>query len=78
MKTLRLVFLAVALALVAYGLFGEAHVVRALDEGAEPAVIGGADYTSRSTSEEMMLRGGLLYDVFSLRPEAASDKTCKT
>ena len=78
MKRLRLVFLAAALTLAAFGLFGEAHVVRALDGGAEPAVIGGADVTSRATHEGVMLKDGLLYDVFSLRPEAASDKTCRT
>ena len=77
MKIARLLFLAAALGLLAYGLFRELHPVRKLDGAELPPVRGGA-FVAGATYEAFVRKDGALYDANSLEPGSANVKDCKT
>jgi hypothetical protein len=76
-KLLRLLFLTAALGVLAWGGFRELHQVWKL-EGANAAAVDGRGFTAGATYEAFMLKSGRLYDAYSLAPESASIKDCKT
>jgi hypothetical protein len=76
-KLVRVLFLAAALMLLAWGVFRELHRVWKLDSPNSTAV-DGPGFTEGATYEAFMLKDGRLYDAYGLAPESASIKDCKT
>lgn len=73
----RLVAVAAALGLLAYGLMGERHQVESLTGGAASTVTGGG-FIDAATWEGFMRRDGRIFAVGSLAPDAVQAKDCKT
>ncbi len=76
-KILRVLFLVVALALLAYGILGERHLLwrmpeAELKQGGTFAYaeheLGGFAYTEGASREGFMLREGEVYDAYSTVP----------
>ncbi|MHC4202899.1 MAG: hypothetical protein ACYSU0_23155 [Planctomycetota bacterium] len=76
-KILRVLFLVVALALLAYGILGERHLLLRIPEadlkqGGTFAYVehelGGFAYTEGASREGYMLRDGEVYDAYSTVP----------
>ena len=76
-KVIRVLFLVLALALLAYGIIGERHIVWRMPEAelrqggtfayAEHE-LGGFAYTEGASREGFMLREGEVYDAYSTVP----------
>ncbi|MHC4883577.1 MAG: hypothetical protein ACYTGH_00680 [Planctomycetota bacterium] len=77
MKILRPLIWILALSALAWSIGWEAHRVHRLGSD-ESSVISGTDFIETTTVDGVMKRGGKLYDVYSLTPETASIKDCKT
>ena len=78
MKILRLIAILIALALLAYGLAGESHVINSRDGGA-PQTVSGSGFIQGAAADRYQRKDGKLYDTLSKQvPPSASLDDCPT
>jgi hypothetical protein len=76
--SLRITLIALALALIAWGVFGESHRVQPLGPG-ESRSVGGSDFISDAAVDGYLRIDGTLFDAYTpLTPGQVQLKDCKT
>jgi hypothetical protein len=75
---LRLAILVLALGGLVYGVLGERRELRPLRDAAASQEIDALAFVEGMTQDAYILRDGALYDAYSLVPEFAQVKDCKT
>lgn len=76
--TFRIAFIVLALALIAWGVFGERHRVQPLVPG-EARSVDGSDFINDAAVDGYLRKDGTLFDAYTpLTPGQVQLKDCKT
>jgi hypothetical protein len=77
MKLIRLIVLLLIVAGLIWSVGRENHTVHSLGSD-ESKAVSGSEFIEATTVDGFIRKKGKLYDVYSLTPETASIKDCKT